>query len=74
MRQAKVFVIPLRQLGDVLHGRARVLNLPSDAQVVAAVPTREGIGIRVHSESYPMAQYGEPLPLVTATLERGPRR
>lgn len=73
MSQAKVFVIPLRCLGDVLQGRSRVLNLPSDAQIVAAVPARDGIGIRVHSQSYPVAEYGEPLPVVAATLEREPR-
>lgn len=73
MSQAKVFVIPLRCLGEVLQGRSRITNLPSDAQIVAAVPARDGIGIRVHSQSYPLAEYGEPLPLVTAALERGSR-
>lgn len=73
MNQAKVFIIPLRNLVEILQGRSRVLNLPSDAEIVAAVPARDGIGIRVHSHTYPTAEYGEPLPLVTATLERGRR-
>lgn len=70
MSQAKVYVIPLRNLADVLQGRARILNLPSDAQIVAAVASREGLGFRVHSHSFPCTEQGEQLPLVTAALER----
>lgn len=72
MTQARVMVISLKALADILSARSRVLNLPADARIVAAVPARDGIGIRVHSLSYEPVPQGEMLPLVPAvTTSRG---
>lgn len=70
MKQARVYLIPPECILAVLKGEKRVCNLPADAELVAAQLTQHGIGVRVHSKTFPVISCGSPLPLVTAALER----
>jgi hypothetical protein len=68
--QLKLFVLDRAQVDLLLHGRARLRNLPADGQIVAAAPQGRGLGFTVYSASYPHADPRDPLPVVTALLER----
>lgn len=53
----------------MLRGTARCRNLPKDAQVVAALPIGNRVGVRVHSASYSPVEVGLPIPTVTAVFD-----
>lgn len=69
-RQVKVYAVDQQHILSVLRGEMRIRNLPSDAQVVTALPVGNRIGIRFHSAQFPSVPSYEPLPLVTAVFER----
>jgi hypothetical protein len=68
--QLKLFVLERAQVDLLLRGQARLRNLPADGQIVAAAPLGRGVGFTVFSASYPHTDPREPLPAVTAVLER----
>ena len=70
MSQLKLFVLDRAQVDLLLRGRARLRNLPADGQIVAAAPLGREVGFTVYSASYAHANPREPLPTVTAVLER----
>lgn len=69
-RQVKVLAFSMRALTCVLRGEARVVNVPADAEVVAACPDLEGkrVGLMVFSASYPRVPCGQRLPVLTAVV------
>lgn len=74
MSAAKVYRIDNSQILALVSGKARIRNLPKDAQIIAAVPChdRNGpcLGLRVHSSTFPLKPYGVPLTIVPAVLEK----
>jgi len=73
-RRAKVMFVHIDSMLQILSGRARIRNLPSDAEIVAASPVefsnQRGFGLRVHSACYPPVSYYDPLPVFNAVLEK----
>ena len=68
--QVKVFVLDKSQFNLLLRGQARVRNLPADGDIVSASHLGTRLGFLVYSPSYPHADPRQPLPTVTAVLER----
>jgi hypothetical protein len=68
--QLKLFVLDRAQIDLLLRGQARLRNLPADGQIVGASPLGREVGFTVYSASYPHTDPREPLPTVTAVLER----
>lgn len=74
MSAAKIYRLDISQIHALITGAARIRNLPKDAQVIAAVACHDKdgpcLGLRVHSSTFPMCPHGQPLPVVTAVIER----
>ena len=68
--QVKVFVLDKSQFNLLLRGQARVRNLPADGNIVSASHVGPQLGFLVYSPSYPHADPRQPLPTVTAVLEK----
>lgn len=73
-KRARVFWVRAQEMRELLSGRMRLGNLPSDAVIAAFERVRhqneEGWGIRVQSDTYPEIDHGAPLPVMTSRLER----
>lgn len=70
MSQLRLFVLDRGQVDLLLRGQARLRNLPADGQIVAAAPLGRQVGFTVYSAGYAHSDPREPLPTVTAVLER----
>lgn len=76
MSAAKVYRIAPAQILALVTGRARIRNLPADAQMVGFSPCHDKqgqcLGLRVHSASFTHVAHGEQLPVVVAVIESIP--
>ena len=70
MTRAVVYVIPISALLPVRIGEKRICNLPADAELRAADYGANGLGVRVHSQSFRDVPHGTQLPKVVAHLEK----
>lgn len=71
-RRARVLTVPLDRMADILAGRARVQNLPSDARIVAhhvSLASKQ-IGFRVHSSTYDPVDFHAQLPTSVAICKK----
>lgn len=68
--QVKVFVLDKDHFNLLLRGKARVRNLPQDGDIVSASHVGHRLGFMVYSAAYPHADPRQPLPTVTAVVER----
>lgn len=69
-RQAKVYVIPKEHVVAMLRGEGRLM-LPSGAEILSYSPViGDALGVLVHCSAFPATPLGQPLPRVTATMER----
>ena len=70
MSRARIYIVPIASLLPVLRGEKRITNLPADAEIVAADYGTCGLGVRVHSTSFPESERGKQLPTFPAVLEK----
>lgn len=69
-RRIKVLTVSREHWNLFLRGQARILNLPADGHIVAAIPLGDQIGFRVHSARYDHVPEGQQLPVTVAVVER----
>ncbi len=69
-RRVRVLTVSREHWNLFLRGQARILNLPADGDIVAAVPLGDQIGFRVHSARYDQVPEGQQLPVSVAVVER----
>lgn len=68
MTQARIHVLPFKQLARIFRGEA-ALVLPADADIVGvSVLGTDQVGVRVHSAQYPHVCEGRNPPVATATI------
>ncbi len=66
----KIYVFEERYLDMLIRHRARIDNLPSDAEFVLVENAGVRVGLRYASAKFPLVAPGDAIPRVLAVIER----